>query len=139
MSFVVDASVAIAWCIDDEATPDTEAVLDRLRADGATVPAIWPLEVANALLTAERRQRLPQIQVVGRLQLLARLPIAVVRTPLIEAWGTVLTLAREQRLSAYDASYLELALRLRLPLASQDERLQAAATRVGVPLVTTIS
>ncbi|HEY5230790.1 MAG TPA: type II toxin-antitoxin system VapC family toxin, partial [Galbitalea sp.] len=60
--FVIDTSLAMAWCFEDEATPPTEAVLDRLREDQAVVPAIWPLEIANVLLVAERRGRLTEAQ-----------------------------------------------------------------------------
>lgn len=135
MAFVLDASVAMAWCFADEATEYTESLLDSPRGTLATVPAIWPLEVANVLLVAERRGRLTQAQIVRFAQLLASLPITVDDAILAGALCPVLALAREQGLSAYDAAYLQLAMREGLALATQDARLRDAATRVGVALV----
>lgn len=135
MAFVLDASVALAWFLADEATPRTEAVLERLHGSEATVPVVWPLEVANAFLMAERRQRITPSQTALAVGNLTALPITVDDGALVEAWGAVLRLARDHGLTTYDASYLELALRLGLPLATQDARLGAAAQRVGVPLV----
>lgn len=135
MAFVLDASVTLAWCFQDEATPYTEDVLDRLRNAEALVPAIWPLEVANVLLASERQNRLTEADTAHFVELLASLPIVVEEERFIEALGFVLALGRQQGLSAYDASYLELAARRGLPLATQDGRLSLAAKRVGVPLV----
>ena len=135
MSFVVDASVALAWCFEDEATPYTESALDRLQQTEAVVPAIWPLEVANVLLTAERRQRLTEAQTARLAQLLRGLPITIDTEGLTQALGSTLSLGREYGLSAYDTSYLELAMRQGLALATQDAALREAAARAGVPLV----
>jgi len=135
MAFVVDASVALAWCFEDEATPYAESVLDRLQQTAAVVPAIWPLEVANVLLTAERRQRLTEAQTVRLAQLLRGLPITIDTEGLTQALGSTLSLGREYGLSAYDTSYLELAMRQGLSLATQDAALREAAARAGVPLV----
>lgn len=135
MPIVLDASVTMAWCFADEATAYTEAVFDRLRNDGAVVPAIWPLEVANVLLIGERRQRLSELQRVRFVHVLRALPITVDVGALSEAFGAVLAIGREHGLSAYDAAYLELAMREGLPLATQDERLVAVARLVGVTLV----
>lgn len=135
MAFVVDASVSMAWCFEQETTPYTEAVLDRLIDHGAVVPAIWPLEVTNILLVGERRQRITQAQTAQFIQRLQSLPITVDTEAISGASGPVLALGRAQGLSAYDASYLELAMRQGLPLATQDTRLGEAAARVGVPLV----
>ena len=135
MAFVVDASVALAWCFEDEATPYAESVLDRLQQTEAAVPSIWPLEVANVLLTAERRQRLTEAQTVRLAQLLRGLPITIDTEGLTQALGSTLSLGREYGLSAYDTSYLELAMRQGLSLATQDAALREAAARAGVPLV----
>ena len=135
MAFVVDASVALAWCFEDEATPYAESVLDRLQQTEAVVPAIWPLEVANVLLTAERRQRLSEAQTVRLAQLLRGLPITIDTEGLTQALGSTLSHGREYGLSAYDTSYLELAMRQGLSLATQDADLREAAARAGVPLV----
>lgn len=132
MAFVVDSSVTMAWCFEDETDPYTEGVLDRLRETEAIVPGIWPLEVANVLLVAERRRRITEAQAVRFVQLLRALPISVEVEGLALALGAVLSIGRQHELSAYDAAYLELAARQGLPLATQDLRLREAAARMGV-------
>lgn len=104
--FVVDASMTLAWCLPDEASAYTERVLDQLRRETALVPAIWPLEVANALLVVERRQRLTEAQRIVVIRQLQALPIAVSNVNAGQALGPVMDLAREQRLSSYDAAYV---------------------------------
>lgn len=131
--FVVDASVTMAWCFEDEATEATEAVLDRLRSERALVPAIWPLEVANVLLVAQRRDRVSEAQIGRFVRLLTQLPIDVDETD-ADIAGLV-ALGRTHQLSSYDASYLLLAERAGLPLATLDSRLTQAAARAGVPLM----
>ena len=131
--FVMDTSVAMAWCFEDEATESTDAVLDRLRGDEAAVPAIWPLEVANVLLVAERRDRISEAQVSRFLELLTQLPIEVDDVPLDLAG--IVAAGRRHELSSYDASYLVLAERLGAPLATLDRRLAKAADRAGVELL----
>ncbi|MBI4322393.1 MAG: type II toxin-antitoxin system VapC family toxin [Chloroflexi bacterium] len=133
MSFVVDTSVSMAWCFEDEANSFTEAVLDRLGEEEAVVPAIWTLEVANVLLVGERRGRLTQAQSVRFVQLLHALPIEVDSEASKGMSAEVLAIGRWYSLSAYDAAYLELAARLGVPLATQDTRLGQAAERMGIP------
>jgi predicted nucleic acid-binding protein len=130
--FVVDASVAMAWCFEDESTAFTEALLQRLTTDHAEVASIWPFEVANVLLGAERRGRISQSQAMRFLELLRALPISVDDEGTRRAWSEVLALGRAHHLTAYDAAYLELAARHDLPLASQDEQLLLACRAVGV-------
>jgi predicted nucleic acid-binding protein len=134
-TFVLDCSIAVAWCFEDEATPQTDALLDRLRDEGAAVPALWSLEVGNALLQAERRGRIPTARVTAFVDLLAGLPIEPEADTSRRALREVLALARAERLTTYDASYLELAGRRALPLATRDQALQRAAKRLGVPLL----
>jgi predicted nucleic acid-binding protein len=131
--FVLDGSLALAWYFKDEADPYADAVAVRLPAAHAAVPVIWPLEVANAMLMGERRQRSTEAQAAKWLGYLGSLPIAVDDETNDRAWGDVLSLARAHRLSAYDAAYLELALRRGVPLATLDDKLKAAASAVGVP------
>jgi len=131
--FVIDTSVAMAWCFQDEATQATEAVLDLLREDQVVVPAIWPLEVANVLLVAERRGRLSEAQASRFLELLAQLPINVDTSPTDMA-GIVAT-GRRHALSSYDAAYLLLAERLGTTLATLDKPLAKAARKAGVQLL----
>lgn len=134
--FVLDASVAVAWCFEDEATKFTENVLDLLSGGAeAVVPAIWPVEVANALLAAERRKRIALAQVTALLQRIAGLPIAVLPIDPARAFEHILPVARQQSLSGNDAAYLELALRQGLPLATLDEQLRRAAKTTGVVLL----
>lgn len=131
--FVIDASVAMAWCFEDEVTDATEAVLDRLRTERAIVPAVWPLEVANVLLVAERRGRISEAQINRFLRLIGQLPITVDDAG--SDLAGVVALGRAHGLSSYDASYLLLAERAGLPLATLDARLGGAATQAGVPLL----
>ena len=135
MAFVLDASVPLSWSFRDEQSAYAHRVLRRLEDDQALVPAVWVLEVANGLLVAERRGRFTVADVAQACQDLAELPIESSDLAHDQALGPVLDLARAQGLSAYDAAYLELAMREGLPLATQDAALQAAAQRVGVPLV----
>lgn len=133
--FVLDASTTIAWCIPDEVTAPIERVFDELKRTTAMAPAIWPLEVANAFLLARRRQRLTDARAVQILEQLQLLPIIVEECSTERAFTVILGLARQYNLSAYDAAYLELALRRGLPLASNDRRLSEAARRCGVDLL----
>jgi predicted nucleic acid-binding protein len=134
--FVLDGSLALAWYFKDEADPYADAVAARLPAARAAVPVIWPLEVANAVLMGERRRRSTVAQAAQWIAYLALLPIAVDDETNNRAWSEVLSLARAHHLSAYDAAYLELALRRGLPLATLDGKLKAAASAVGVPAFT---
>ncbi len=135
MSFLVDNSVVMAWCFEDEVNAYTEAVLDRLQETEVVVPAIWPLEVANVLLMAERRRRLTEAQTARFIRLLEELPIRVEESNISRVLSSVLAIGRAHGLSAYDAVYLELGARQGLPLATQDARLRTAATRAGVTIL----
>jgi predicted nucleic acid-binding protein len=128
---VIDASVAAAWCFKDEASPSIDAVFRTVRDYGALVPALWHLELANALLQAERRRRILIADLLWRLDLISDFPIVVDAETPARAWRETLLLARTERLTTYDAAYLEVALRMGLPLASLDTALVAAAKRLG--------
>lgn len=129
---VLDASVAAAWLFDDEEDPRADAALARLERDVALVPQLWQLEVRNALLVAERRGRIRLDEVEDRLRFLRELPVA---TDTDADLGATFALARQRRLSFYDALYLELALRRAGRLATLDAALARAAVAEGVPLV----
>lgn len=133
--FVLDASVALAWCFEDEATPYADGLLARLQEDEAVTPAIWPLEVANGIRSAERRGRIDEREIPALTQLLMALPIRIEEVPLGAALKDVLPLARALGLSAYDAAYVDLALRRAAPLATIDEALARAATAAGAELL----
>jgi len=132
---VLDASVALAWCFKNEATEAADRVLERLAAEEAYVPAIWHLEIANVLALSERRRRITPAGSTEFIALLETLIIVVDEETPARALSRVLDLAREQRLTAYDAAYLELAMRLGLPLASKDGDLCDAAERLGVSVL----
>jgi predicted nucleic acid-binding protein len=132
--FVLDCSVTMAWCFDDEATPHTDGIRDSLAIVAAVVPSIWPLEVANATIVGERRKRLDEARSRRFITLLESLPISVDDETGSRAFGDISHLARSYQLSAYDAAYLELAMRRGLSLACLDGKLKAAATAAGVPL-----
>jgi predicted nucleic acid-binding protein len=130
--FVLDASVALAWCFDDESTPAAWALLDRLRSAPAHVPGLWALEVGNILLGAEKRKRITQARAVEFVGILDELDIQFDPHVPGRAFRDVLPLARAQRLTTYDAIYLELAMRLGLPMATKDKALRAAATALRI-------
>jgi predicted nucleic acid-binding protein len=135
VSVVIDSSVALTWCFDDEASPQTDAFFERVRDEGAVVPALWHLELANVLLQAEKRGRIATGDVATRLELIAQLPIVTDHETSARAWREVIALARAQGLTAYDAAYLELAVRRGLPLSSRDAALKGAARRMGVAIL----
>jgi predicted nucleic acid-binding protein len=129
---VIDSSIALTWCFEDEASPQTDELFERVRDDGAIVPGLWHLEIANVLLQAERRGRISRADVAQRLALIADLPISIDQETVPRAWRDVLSLARSEGLTTYDASYLELALRRGLPLMTKDQELADAARRIGL-------
>jgi predicted nucleic acid-binding protein len=129
----------MAWCFQDEASRSTDFILDRLEKATAFVPSIWPLEVGNVLLVAERHQRLGEGDSARFLALLSELPIRIDQESPERMFKEILALARRQNLSSYDASYLDLAMRKGLPLATLDKRLLAAAKRSRVPVLLTVS
>lgn len=133
--FVLDASVTMAWCFEDEATPETWALLDRLAAEGAIVPGLWALEVGNILTQAERRNRTTAARVRQFVEQLDTLPIRVDDETASRALGEILALARAEKLTTCDAAYLELAMRRGLPLATRDNELRGSANRNGVELL----
>ncbi len=133
-AFVLDASITMAWCFEDEASAYADAILDSLTEHEAVVPEIWALEVSNVLAVAEQRQRIDQAGSILFVSRLEQLPISVQRIPTARIFDTILALARQYRLSSYDASYLDLAMRLGLPLATADARLREAAEQAGVAL-----
>lgn len=131
---VIDASIALSWCFEDEATPETDELFEHVRDEGAAVPSLWHLELGNVLLMAEKRKRLSAEDVTTRLRLISALPIATDQETSVKAWQDILSIARVEGLTTYDAAYLELALRLGAPLLTKDEQLARAARRRGVAI-----
>ena len=134
IQFVLDCSVAMSWCLVDEDNDYANAVLALMPDAVAFVPEIFTLEIANTLLVAERRNRMTSTQTTNAINLIQSLPIQIDPQTSALALGATLTLAREQELASYDAAYLELTIRLGLPLVTLDDRLAKAATRCSVSL-----
>lgn len=134
-AFVVDNSVVMTWCFGDEIVPYTDAVLDRLTEAVAYVPSIWPLEVVNVLLVAERRKRISYADATRFIALLGDLPIEVVPDESENVMPVLLAIGRSNQLSGYDAAYLNLAMKKQCPIATLDKNLVQAAKSVGVPLL----
>ncbi len=134
-AFVLDASVALAWCFRDESSPETAALLRRLDSDRAIVPSLWGYEVANTLALARRRSRIDDATLVEALALLDALPIEVDADSAPVALRTTLSLAVSAGLTAYDAAYLDLARRREVPLATRDAELRRAAVRLGLAVL----
>jgi len=131
VKLVLDASVALAWCFEDERSDYSESVLDELTKSRVAAPELWALEVTNGLLMAMRRKRIDEDQLAGALELLDGMPIELAPTPKQNAMGRILELAVETGLTIYDATYLELAERLNVPLATLDTGLRKAAAQLG--------
>ena len=134
VDFVIDNSVVMAWCFIDEESNYADTVLKSLESSQAVVPAIWPLEVGNVLLVAERRKRLSEADMVHFLALINDLPITVVQERPERMTKEILALARKHQLSTYDASYLDLAMRKGFPLATQDMALKRVAMECRVEI-----
>ena len=133
--FVIDNSVVMTWCFRDEISRYTDVILDRLEISTGFVPSIWPLEVCNVLLVAERKRRIGEADSTRFIALLTELPIIVEQEPPERMIKEIFSLAREHKLSSYDASYLDLAMRKGLPIATLDKNLIAAAKRSKVPIL----
>ncbi|HNY27799.1 MAG TPA: type II toxin-antitoxin system VapC family toxin [Candidatus Sumerlaeota bacterium] len=134
-AFVLDCSVAMSWCFADEENPYAEMVLDRLATTAAVVPTLWRLESANVLLAAERHRRITHIEMMRLAAFLSDLPIQEDAETTRHGFARILELGHTYHLTAYDAAYLELALRLGLPLATLDQPLGRAARDAGLPLL----
>ena len=130
--FVLDASIAGAWLLEDEDDPVANAVISRLATELALVPQLWHLEVRNTLVVAERRGRVGAAGLEDGLRRVGELPI---RTDTEPDLGAALALARRRRLTIYDALYLELALRADAPLATVDRALASAAMAERLRLI----
>ena len=135
MTFVVDSSVALSWCFEDERTPETRALLERIGETGAFAPQHWPPEVLNGLMMAERRNRVVTGQRRRLAAFLRDLPIVLDTETIDRVWDSTQGLAERFRLTVYDAIYLELAHRRKLPLATLDRELRTAASSLGVSVL----
>lgn len=135
MTVVLDASMTITWLFDDERTDAAHNIMLRVVADGAIVPSLWRLEIANVLRNAVRRGRCDEAFVDRSLARLDRFKIKIDDETDLHAWGATRELSREQGLTPYDAAYLELAIRKHRPLATCDGDLVSAAQRRSVEVL----
>jgi predicted nucleic acid-binding protein len=135
MTLILDSSVTLAWVYSDETSEALRRVFDLVTNDGAWVPALWRLEVANVLEMGVRKGRNDATFRDATLADLALLPITVDPETDRQAWGATVRLASRHRLTLYDAAYLEVAQRRGLPLATLDQELRVAANAVGVELL----
>ncbi len=135
-TFVLDCSLAMAWVFPDEATETTDRLLDALTDGRAFVPALWPVEVASVLLVATRRRRIAETDWPRIRRNLDALPIRIDPAATSRIWDEVLEAAHAYRLSVYDSMYLELAIRMQLPLATLDAALAAAGRAAGLEVPT---
>lgn len=132
MSLVLDSSVALTWAFEDEASPVTEAPFDQASRTGAVVPDLWHIEVSNVLVGAERRGRLASAKIAVFLEAIRALRLTTGRLTGARAFEEIRDLASREGLTAYDATYLDLATRRGLPLATRDRDLLQAARRRGI-------
>jgi predicted nucleic acid-binding protein len=130
MAFVADNSVVLAWFVSSQSTAYSEKMLRRVAREPIHVPVVWPLEFANALRQLERRRKIKPDVKAEILAAVEALGLQGDASP--PGQRRLLDLARQYGLSVYDASYLELAIRLALPLATQDSVLAGAATKAGL-------
>ena len=129
---VVDASVALAWCFPDEASNYADSVLLAIENQTILVPTIWPVEITNALLVGERRKRIRQPDVRRFVELLKGLDVTVDTQSVADSVNNIFPPAQDYRLSAYDAAYLDVAIRHEVTLATLDADLQKAAHAAGI-------
>lgn len=136
MNFVLDASVTMSWLLSDADSSDRQyaaGLLESLkRGATAMVPVTWALEVANVLARGEAKRTVSEAQINAFVEMLAGAPIESDAATHAQALGDTLDLARRYRLSSYDASYLELALRMALPIATLDDDFRKAAHKAGI-------
>lgn len=134
-AFVIDAASVLSWCFEDEDGALSDALIERVAAEGAVVPGSWSLDLANGLVMAERRNRISRADSMAFIAMIEELPIVMDGATGARALRDIAGLAREYGLTAYDAAYLELAMRLRLPLVTSDPQLDDAASRAGVAVL----
>ncbi len=135
MIAVIDASVALSWFLQDEQSPASDRLFSQVAEEGAIVPSLWRLEIANALQVAVRRNRIDRAHRDGTIQRAGRLPIEVDPETDTHAWTRTLHLSERHNITVYDAAYLELALRKGVPLATRDQELAKAAVESGVTVL----
>ena len=129
---VLDASVTLSWCFDDEASDYSERVLDFVCRNEGAVPGLWALEISNVLLQAEKAGRIDEHDSLEFLELLSKLPIRSMNFSIVECLGDIYPLAQKEKLTTYDATYLRLAQIRKCRLATLDDKLKKTAKRLGI-------
>lgn len=132
---VLDCSIAVSWFFEDEASEKTDDILAIIQEEGAFVPAIWHLEFGNVLIQAEKKRRISKAQVINCLELIKELPITTDNDHSDKYMDRIIALALEHQITTYDASYLELSMRLGLSLATKDKKLYQVASKLGIPVL----
>ncbi len=132
-AFVVDASALLAWCFQDEWPNDRAKLMDRLVDGGMAAPAHLPLEITNIVWESERRRRISEADALDFIDTVEDLGVRIDSETPRRAWRDIYPLARAEKLTTYDAAYLELAMRIKATLVSKDTDLVRAAKRRGVP------
>ncbi len=133
-AFVLDCSITMAWCFEDESNDQSDKILESLRNATAVVPNIWSLEISNVLLQAKKKKRINDFQVASFIDALSALPIIIDASTSTRAMHSIFLLANKTNLTIYDAAYLELALRENIPLVTLDKDLIRAARELDVSL-----
>ena len=133
--FVLDCSVTMGWCFEDEASKYTDLVLNCFESSKALVPTLWTLEVTNVLVMAERKKRISSLQSNAFLDVINSLPIEVDSSTPSRAFFSLTAIARKTNLTIYDSAYLEIALRNKIPIATFDKALRKAATHLKIELL----
>lgn len=134
-SFVLDSSIALAWCFADEATPASSRLFDRMADESAAVPSLWFIEMTNILALSERKRRIEPAKVAEFIAIIAGFDLEIDNEAHSRAFTDLLPLCRSDQLTSYDAVYLDVAIRRQLPLATLDEPLRKAAKKHGVKLL----
>lgn len=132
---VIDASVALAWCFPDEVSEYADGILVALEGHAILVPGLWSVEITNAVVVAERRKRIKQPEIRRFVELLDGLTVVMDSQSVTESMSNILPIAREYGLSAYDAAYVDVAVRHGAPLATLDSKLQKASQKAGIEIL----
>ncbi len=131
--FVLDCSMTMAWCFEDESNEYTDTILEILKKSTAIVPTLWPLEVANVLWIARKNKRITEVQSASFIDALGALPIVVDSSTTSRAMHSIFVLASKTNLTIYDSAYLELAIREKIPLLTLDHGLIKSAKKLNIP------
>lgn len=135
MGMILDASLTLAWCFADETTPKSLELLEKLGTEKAWVPSIWSLEIGNILLGAQKRNRISYSDIIQFIEMLKSLDIQIDLETTDKSFHEILSLAYSEKLTTYDAAYLELAMRTGFPLATKDHALIRAAQHLDLELL----